>query len=53
MSNQNIGKTVLTTIEGEAIAAKNGLHAFGMRFPLTLALVAFVFGNVLGALLHV
>lgn len=47
-----MGKTVLTTAEGKAVIAKNWLHAFGMRYPLTLAVAALVVGNVLGVALH-
>lgn len=47
-----LSKTVLTTAEGKIVSAKNGLHAFGMRYPLTLALIALVLGNIIGVTLH-
>lgn len=50
---KGIGKTVLTTVSGEAVIAKNWLHAFGMRYPLTLAVIALVVGNVAGVWLHI
>lgn len=46
-------KTVLNTIGGESVVAKNWVHAFGMRRPITLAVIALVAGNVLGAWLHI
>lgn len=48
-----LSKSVLTTAEGKVVAARNGLHAFGMRYPLTLAGIALVVGNVVGVVLHV
>lgn len=50
---KTLGQTVLTTTRGEAVVAKNGLHAWGMRYPLTLAVLALILGNVVGVVLHV
>lgn len=50
---KTLGQTVLTTAKGDAVVAKNALHAFGMRYPLTLGVIALVIGNVVGVFLHI
>lgn len=49
----SLSKTVLTSAAGEMTVAKNALHAWAMQRPFTFAVIAMLFGNVVGAVFRI